>query len=183
MLDARWWCPLCLLAALLEGADTISLLQQLGPTALKTLGGLGIVLLGGRLFMRRWDGHRAVFEAAGCPGGLQPTVGWLDGWPVPTPPASWACRVFELVAEARSEETFIALCLLSVTGASLLTQRMGFSDTLGAFVAGVLLSGERAGRAGRFGAPLASPPRPLHSGRQGCGTQPPAVPSFHPPPR
>lgn len=88
-------------SALLEGADTISLLQQLGPTALKTLGGLGIVLLGGRLFMR---------------------------------------RVFELVAEARSEETFIALCLLSVTGASLLTQRMGFSDTLGAFVAGVLLS-------------------------------------------
>lgn len=50
-------------------------------------------------------------------------------------------RVFELVAAARSEETFIALCLLSVTGASLLTQRMGFSDTLGAFAAGVLLSG------------------------------------------
>jgi len=50
--------------------------------------------------------------------------------------------VFELVAEAKSEETFIALCLLSVTGASLLTQRMGFSDTLGAFAAGVLLSGE-----------------------------------------
>jgi Kef-type K+ transport system membrane component KefB len=49
--------------------------------------------------------------------------------------------VFELVAAARSEETFIALCLLSVTGASLLTQRLGFSDTLGAFVAGVLLSG------------------------------------------
>ena len=45
------------------------------------------------------------------------------------------------MAEARSEETFIALCLLTVTGASLLTQRMGFSDTLGAFVAGVLLSG------------------------------------------
>jgi hypothetical protein len=39
--------------ALLEGQDTISLVQQLGPTALKTLGGLGIVLLGGRLFMRR----------------------------------------------------------------------------------------------------------------------------------
>ncbi|KAI3436796.1 hypothetical protein D9Q98_006207 [Chlorella vulgaris] len=88
-------------AALLEGQDTISLVQQLGPTALKTLGGLGIVLLGGRLFMR---------------------------------------RVFELVAEARSEETFIALVLLTVTGASLLTQRLGFSDTLGAFVAGVLLS-------------------------------------------
>lgn len=51
------------------------------------------------------------------------------------------CSVFELVAEARSEETFVALCLLTVTGASLITQRMGFSDTLGAFVAGVLLSG------------------------------------------
>lgn len=34
----------------------------------------------------------------------------------------------------------MALCLLSVTGASLLTQRMGFSDTLGAFGAGVLLA-------------------------------------------
>ncbi len=54
-------------------------------------------------------------------------------------------RVFELVAAARSEETFIALCLLSVTGASLLTQRMGFSDTLGAFAAGVLLSGAPPG--------------------------------------
>ena len=44
------------------------------------------------------------------------------------------------MAESRSEETFVALCLLSVTGASLLTQRMGFSDTLGAFGAGVLLA-------------------------------------------
>eukprot|EP00887_Chlorella_sp_A99_P001354 scaffold8.g1354.t1 len=89
-------------AAALEGAtDTISLLAALGPTALKTLGGLGLVLLGGRLVLR---------------------------------------RLFELVAEAKSEETFISLCLLSVTGASLLTQRLGFSDTLGAFVAGVLLS-------------------------------------------
>lgn len=58
----------------------------------------------------------------------------------PTPPHPRS--VFELVAEAKSEETFVALCLLTVTGASLLTQRMGFSDTLGAFVAGVLLSGE-----------------------------------------
>lgn len=49
-------------------------------------------------------------------------------------------RIFELVAEARSDETFVALCLLSVTGASLATQRLGFSDTLGAFSAGVLLA-------------------------------------------
>ncbi len=35
---------------------------------------------------------------------------------------------------------FVALCLLTVTGASLLTQKLGFSDTAGAFAAGVLLS-------------------------------------------
>jgi Kef-type K+ transport system membrane component KefB len=44
------------------------------------------------------------------------------------------------VAEARSDETFVALSLLTVTGAALITQRMGFSDTMGAFAAGVLLS-------------------------------------------
>ncbi len=45
-----------------------------------------------------------------------------------------------MVAASRSDETFVALCLLTVTGASLLTQRLGFSDTMGAFAAGVLLS-------------------------------------------
>lgn len=85
----------------LDGLGGAALLSQLAPTALKTFGGIGLVLLGGRTFLR---------------------------------------RVFEVVASARSEETFIALCLLSVTGASLLTQRLGFSDTLGAFVSGVLLS-------------------------------------------
>lgn len=84
-----------------DAAGTIGILQELGPTALKTLGGVGLVLLGGRTVLR---------------------------------------RLFELVAEAKSSETFIALCLLSVTGASLLTQRLGFSDTLGAFLAGVLLA-------------------------------------------
>ena len=44
------------------------------------------------------------------------------------------------MAEARSDETFVALSLLTVTGASLLTQKLGFSDTMGAFVAGVLLA-------------------------------------------
>lgn len=44
------------------------------------------------------------------------------------------------MAESRSDETFVALCLLTVTGASLLTQKLGFSDTAGAFAAGVLLS-------------------------------------------
>jgi Kef-type K+ transport system membrane component KefB/voltage-gated potassium channel Kch len=94
-------------AALGDGAvstdvvGTMGVLAQLAPTALKTLGGIGLVLLGGRTIVR---------------------------------------RLFELVAEARSSETFIALCLLSVTGAAVATERMGFSDTLGAFVAGVLLA-------------------------------------------
>lgn len=49
-------------------------------------------------------------------------------------------RVFEFVAEARSSEAFVALCLLTVAGTSLLTQALGFSDTLGAFLAGALLA-------------------------------------------
>jgi voltage-gated potassium channel Kch len=100
--------PFLILLPLIEGrgsgvdiTDGAALLTQLVPTVLKTLGGIGIVLLGGRTFLR---------------------------------------RVFEVVASAKSDEVFIALCLLSVTGASLLTQRLGFSDTLGAFVSGVLLS-------------------------------------------
>lgn len=40
-------------------------------------------------------------------------------------------RLFRLVAESRSDETFISLCLLTVTGAGLLTQKLGLSDTLG----------------------------------------------------
>ncbi|CAI0448614.1 unnamed protein product [Linum tenue] len=39
-------------------------------------------------------------------------------------------RVFEVVAEARSSEAFVALCLLTVAGTSLITQKLGFSDTL-----------------------------------------------------
>ncbi|KAK1277866.1 hypothetical protein QJS04_geneDACA003351 [Acorus gramineus] len=49
-------------------------------------------------------------------------------------------RVFEVVAESRSSEAFVALCLLAVSGTSLLTQKLGFSDTLGAFLAGALLA-------------------------------------------
>ncbi|XAR73028.1 hypothetical protein NMG60_11019877 [Bertholletia excelsa] len=49
-------------------------------------------------------------------------------------------RVFEVVAEARSSEAFVALCLLTVAGTSLVTQNLGFSDTLGAFLAGTLLA-------------------------------------------
>ena len=85
----------------LAAESTAGLLASLGPTAAKTVLGLGALLLGGRFVLR---------------------------------------RIFELVAEARSDETFVALCLLTVTGASLCTQRLGFSDTLGAFAAGVLLA-------------------------------------------
>ena len=46
----------------------------------------------------------------------------------------------QVVANSRNSEAFVALCLLTVAGASLITQRMGFSDTMGAFTAGVLLS-------------------------------------------
>ena len=76
----------------LGGESTINLVYELGPTALKTVGSLAILLVVGRLVMR---------------------------------------RLFELVAESRSDETFISLCLLTVTGAGLLTQKLGLSDTLG----------------------------------------------------
>ncbi|KAH9655312.1 RCK N-terminal domain-containing protein [Citrus sinensis] len=46
----------------------------------------------------------------------------------------------QVVAEARSSEAFVALCLLTVAGTSLLTQKLGFSDTLGAFLAGAILA-------------------------------------------
>lgn len=49
-------------------------------------------------------------------------------------------RIFEVVAESRSSEAFVALCLLTVSGTSLITQMLGFSDTLGAFLAGALLA-------------------------------------------
>ncbi|XP_061370130.1 K(+) efflux antiporter 3, chloroplastic-like [Gastrolobium bilobum] len=49
-------------------------------------------------------------------------------------------RVFEVVADARSSEAFVALCLLTIAGTSLVTQNLGFSDTLGAFLAGSLLA-------------------------------------------
>ena len=65
------------------GGSPVSLLKALGPTAVTTVGSLGLLLVCGRIFLR---------------------------------------RIFELVAAARSDETFVALCLLTVTGASLITQ-------------------------------------------------------------
>ncbi|KAK4271358.1 hypothetical protein QN277_020062 [Acacia crassicarpa] len=49
-------------------------------------------------------------------------------------------RVFEVVADARSSEAFVALCLITIAGTSLFTQKLGFSDSLGAFLAGALLA-------------------------------------------
>jgi Kef-type K+ transport system membrane component KefB len=86
---------------LLNGASASSLLEKLGPTAIQTVLGLGALLLGGRVVLR---------------------------------------RVFEVVAGSRNPEAFLALCLLTVSGAAYITSSLGFSDTMGAFIAGVLLS-------------------------------------------
>jgi Kef-type K+ transport system membrane component KefB len=50
---------------------------------------------------------------------------------------SW---VFDLVMSTRSHDAFVALCLLTVCGTSVVTTSIGLSDTLGAFLAGVLLA-------------------------------------------
>ena len=49
-------------------------------------------------------------------------------------------RVFAAVAGARSNETFVALCLLVVLGTGAFTDSLGLSSTLGAFAAGTLLA-------------------------------------------
>eukprot|EP00611_Tribonema_gayanum_P026044 TRINITY_DN609_c0_g1_i1.p1 TRINITY_DN609_c0_g1~~TRINITY_DN609_c0_g1_i1.p1 ORF type:complete len:849 (-),score=251.85 TRINITY_DN609_c0_g1_i1:287-2530(-) len=49
-------------------------------------------------------------------------------------------RLFEAVAAARSTETFVALCLLVAIGIGELTDSLGLSSTLGAFIAGTLLA-------------------------------------------
>ncbi|CAM9821813.1 unnamed protein product [Chrysoparadoxa australica] len=49
-------------------------------------------------------------------------------------------RLFRLVAMAKSQEAFIAVILLTVLAMSSLTEGLGLSNTLGAFLAGVLLS-------------------------------------------
>eukprot|EP00798_Chlamydomonas_sp_ICE-L_P017163 gene17163-23474_t len=46
-----------------------------------------------------------------------------------------------VVADSKNSETYVAICLLTVAaGAAMLTESLGFSDTLGAFIAGILLS-------------------------------------------
>lgn len=49
-------------------------------------------------------------------------------------------RIFFVVAKSKSQEAFLALILLTVMSMSSLTEGLGLSNTLGAFLAGVLLS-------------------------------------------
>jgi monovalent cation:H+ antiporter-2, CPA2 family len=51
--------------------------------------------------------------------------------------------LFKLVAQAQSQEAFLGLILLTVLSMSFLTEGLGLSNTLGAFLAGVLLSETR----------------------------------------
>lgn len=48
--------------------------------------------------------------------------------------------LFSLVAQSKSSETFIALCLLVALGTGVLTDSLGLSSTLGSFTAGTLLA-------------------------------------------
>ena len=49
-------------------------------------------------------------------------------------------RFFNIVAGAKNQEAFLGVTLLTVLGMSFLTEGLGLSNTLGAFLAGVLLS-------------------------------------------
>lgn len=49
-------------------------------------------------------------------------------------------RFFLLVAKSKSQEAFLAVILLTVIALSSITEGLGLSDTLGAFLAGTLLS-------------------------------------------
>jgi hypothetical protein len=47
------------LVSQMQDADAMTLVSQMGPTVLKTVGGLGLLLFGGRVVLRR------VFEVSG----------------------------------------------------------------------------------------------------------------------
>jgi Kef-type K+ transport system membrane component KefB/Trk K+ transport system NAD-binding subunit len=49
-------------------------------------------------------------------------------------------RIFALIAQTRSTETFVALCLLVSVGMGTIAKELGLTDTAGAFAAGVLLA-------------------------------------------
>lgn len=95
--------PLLVILPILETGDFTdnTVFPLLAAAGLKALLGLGLLLLAGRVLLRRF---------------------------------------FEVVADSRSPEAFVALCLLTVTGTALLTEKLGFSDSLGAFLAGALLA-------------------------------------------
>jgi len=49
-------------------------------------------------------------------------------------------KLFVAVAETRSTETFVALCLLVSVGMGAIAKGLGLTDTAGAFAAGALLA-------------------------------------------
>mmetsp|Transcript_27607 Transcript_27607/g.31507 ORF Transcript_27607/g.31507 Transcript_27607/m.31507 type:complete len:856 (+) Transcript_27607:266-2833(+) len=49
-------------------------------------------------------------------------------------------QIFEMVAQAKSTETFVALVLLVSVGMGVIAKSLGLTDTVGAFAAGVLLA-------------------------------------------
>ncbi|KAG5577056.1 hypothetical protein H5410_057190, partial [Solanum commersonii] len=106
---------------LLQNLIEESIWPMLAKESLKALGGLGLLSFGGKYIWRR------VFEVLIL--ALWPRITCKSGENIGT-----------VVAETRSSEAFVALCLLTVAGTSLLTQKLGFSDTLGAFLAGALLA-------------------------------------------
>ena len=91
---------------------------MLAKESLKALGGLGLLSLGGKYLLRR------VFEV--CTKLLKQEISELT---LSCDAHNKICDS-QFVAEARSSEAFVALCLLTVAGTSLLTQKLGFSDTV-----------------------------------------------------
>ena len=94
---------------------------MLAKESAKALGGLGFLSLGGKFFLGR------IFEVPSLHVlfyGEEGNV--LFGALFKTK----AQNNIQVVAETRSSEAFVALCLLTVAGTSLLTQKLGFSDTV-----------------------------------------------------
>lgn len=89
--------------------------------SLKALGGLGLLSLGGKLVLRR------IFEVCDINIGFK-----LMNIFILLLALNFSLYN-QFVAEARSSEAFVALCLLTVAGTSLLTQKLGFSDTVDIF--------------------------------------------------
>ncbi|KAL6012748.1 K(+) efflux antiporter 3, chloroplastic [Asimina triloba] len=129
--------PLLVVLPVLEsqslGAESIW--PMLATESLKALGGLGLLSLGGKYVLRRIFEVGITFQEQL---NFSLSYQYFDG--------NIEMKIeakndkIQVVAESRSSEAFVALCLLTVAGTSLLTQTLGFSDTLGAFLAGALLA-------------------------------------------